>query len=368
MKRAKQPEHKFGNSSKRKSRQPENSPKRKSRRGSKRKKRVAPIKIILLVIIAAVIAKTGYAVLSDCREISLKESVTFKIENGTGAGAIAELLKENGAIKYPKIFLLKAKNGGYTRRFKAGSVTINPGMSYDDICTLLIQDNRNMTKVTIPEGFEVRMIIDRLEEAGVINRTKFISLLDASRYDYKFLKDIPKREDNLEGYLFPDTYYIYPEDSEEDIIKMMLDGFDAHFPQEYYERAKELDMSVDDIVKLASIIERETDSDEERSKVAGVFYNRIKKKMKLQSCATVQYILKERKPNLSNEDTKIDSPYNTYKYDGLPVGPIACPGSDCIRAALYPEETNALFFVQGADGKHIFSETYEQHLKAKGSQ
>lgn len=324
--------------------------------------------LLFAVITAAVIFKTGYAVISDFRHISLDESVTFRIENGTGAKKIAYMLKENGAIKYPDVFLLYAKKGGYAGRFKAGSTTINPGVSYADICDLLIQDNRNLTKVTIPEGFESRMIIDRLEEAGVINREKFISLLDASLYDYKFLKDIPARNDNLEGYLFPNTYYIYPEDSEKDIIKMMLDEFDSHFRPEYYDRAKELDMSVDDIVKLASIIERETDSDEERSKVAGVFYNRIKKRMKLQSCATVQYILKERKPNLSNEDTKIDSPYNTYKYDGLPAGPIACPGEECIRAALYPEDTKALFFVQGADGKHIFSETYEQHLKAKGSQ
>lgn len=344
------------------------SPPRRSRNKNRRKRRIMTLRFFLIIILLAILAKSGYAVISDYRRISLDKSVTFTIESGTGAKRIAQILKENGVIKYPNIFLLCAKNGGYAQRFKAGSTTVNPGASYTDICDLLIQDNRNMTKVTIPEGFEVRMIIDRLEEAGVINREKFVSLLDASRYDYKFLKDIPKRSDNLEGYLFPDTYYIYPEDSEEDIIKMMLDAFDAHFKPEYYDRAKELDMSVDDIVKLASIIERETDSDEERSKVAGVFYNRIKKKMKLQSCATVQYILKERKPNLSNEDTKIDSPYNTYKYDGLPEGPIACPGIECIRAALYPEDTKALFFVQGADGKHIFSETYEQHLKAKGSQ
>lgn len=325
-------------------------------------------KLLLVLILAAAVIRAGYVRLADYKKTALAESVTFKIENGMGARQIAGLLKENGVIKYPNTFLYFAKRGGYDSRFKAGSITINPGSSYTDICDLLIQDNRNVTKVTIPEGFEVRMIIDRLEEAGVINRTKFISLLDASRYDYKFLKDIPKRDDNLEGYLFPDTYYIYPEDSEEDIIKMMLDEFDDHFKPEYYERAEQLNMSVDDIVKLASVIERETDSDEERNKVAGVFYNRINKKMKLQSCATVQYILKERKPNLSNEDTKIDSPYNTYKYDGLPIGPIACPGEDCIKAALYPEDTKALFFVQGADGKHIFSETYEQHLKAKGSQ
>ncbi len=338
----------------------------------KRLKKRQKIRLIRWTIMAAVIAViiVGINIIrigADYRRISLDERVTFKIESGTGSREIAAMLKEQKVIKYPKIFLMAAKTGGYAGRFKAGSITIEPKSSYKDIMNTLIQDNRNATKVTIPEGFEVRMIIDRLEEAGVIDRETFISMLDASRYDYKFLKDRKDRNDNLEGYLFPDTYYIYPEDTEEDIIKKMLDEFDSHFKPEYYDRAKELKMSVDDIVKLASIIERETDLAEERSKVAGVFYNRIKKNMKLQSCATVQYILKERKPNLSNEDVKIDSPYNTYKYDGLPVGPIACPGIECIEAALYPEETTALFFVQGPDGKHIFSETYEEHLKAKGN-
>ncbi len=335
----------------------------------KRKLRKGRVLLLAVILFTAVFLTVTYSkIRSDYKHISLGESITFKIENGTNARSIAKMFKKKGIIKYPAAFLYYAKKEGYSERFKAGSITITPGLSYTDIFDILIQDNRNMTKVTIPEGYEVRMIIDRLEEAGVINRTKFISLLDASRYDYKFLKNIPQRDDNLEGYLFPDTYYIYPEDTEEDIIKMMLDEFDSHFKPEYYERAAELNMSVDDIVKLASIIERETDADEERNKVSGVFYNRLNKKMKLQSCATVQYILKERKPNLSNDDTKIDSPYNTYKYDGLPVGPIACPGEECIKAALYPEKTDALYFVMGADGKHIFSQTYEQHLKAKGSQ
>ncbi|MCH5185932.1 MAG: endolytic transglycosylase MltG [Oscillospiraceae bacterium] len=348
--------------------EPTKKDKKPGKRLGKRKTRGCPPIIIIAVIIAAGILGAGYAkVRADYKRISLDESVTFKIESGTGARKIADMLKENGIIKYPRAFLYYAKKEGYVNRFKAGSITINPGLSYTEIFDILIQDNRNLTKVTIPEGFEVRMIADRLEEAGVIDREKFMSLLkDASRYDYKFLRGRKDRDDSLEGYLFPDTYYIYPEDTEEDIIRMMLDEFDSRFPPEYYEKAEKLNMSVDDIVTLASIIERETDVPEERKKVAGVFYNRLKKNMKLQSCATVQYILKERKPNLSVEDTKINSPYNTYVNSGLPAGPIACPGTECMEAALNPENTDALYFVQGPDGKHIFSKTYEDHLKAKG--
>ena len=126
-------------------------------------------------------------------------------------------------------------------------------------------------------------------------------------------------------------------------------------------------MTLDNVITMASIIERETNSDTERAKVAGVFYNRLKQNMKLQSCATVQYVLGERKAVLSIADTQIDSPYNTYLYSGLPAGPIANPGIDCIKAALEPESTDYLYFVAGKDGKHIFSKTYEEHLAAMNS-
>lgn len=144
----------------------------------------------------------------------------------------------------------------------------------------------------------------------------------------------------------------------------MLKTFDQKFTDEYYKRAQEMGKSVDQIITMASIIERETDSDTERAKVAGVFYNRLNKGMKLQSCATVQYVLGSHKPVLSIADTEIDSPYNTYKYAGLPVGPIANPGEDCIKAALYPEETDAFYFCLGKNGEHIFSKTYEEHVAA----
>ena len=152
--------------------------------------------------------------------------------------------------------------------------------------------------------------------------------------------------------------------TEHEIIDLMLQAFNNQFKDEYYDRAAQMGMTVDQVITMASIIERETDSEAERSKVAGVFYNRINSGMKLQSCATVQYLLGERKPVLSIADTQIDSPYNTYIYPGLPIGPISNPGIACIEAALYPEQTDAYYFVQGQDGQHIFSNTYEEHLAA----
>lgn len=317
--------------------------------------------VLILIVCLTAVFHSG----SDVDGVKISEAVTVEIKQGSGTAAIAKQLEEAGAIKSASAFKKLAQEKGYAKKFQPGGATVQPGMSYEQIMQMLAKPNRDTTKVVIPEGYELRQIVDTLEQAGVIDREKFLQELDAERYDYAFLKDIPERENRLEGYLFPDTYYITQSQTEHDIINMMLGEFDKHFKEEYYTRAKELNMTVDQIVTLASIIERETDSDTERAKVAGVFYNRLKSNTKLESCATVQYILKERKPNLSIADTKIDSPYNTYKNMGLPVGPIASPGEDCIKAALYPEKTDALFFVMGKDGKHIFSKTYEQHLKAK---
>ena len=152
--------------------------------------------------------------------------------------------------------------------------------------------------------------------------------------------------------------------SEHEIIDMMLREFDTQFKAEYYDRAEQMNLTVDQVITMASIIQGETDSETERAKVAGVFYNRINSDMNLQSCATVQYILGERKAVLSVADTQINSPYNTYINSGFPIGPICNPETACIEAALYPEETDAFYFVQGSDGKHIFSNTYEEHEKA----
>ena len=247
-----------------------------------------------------------------------------------------------------------------------GTVTVLPGMSYDEILQMLAFEDHS-DKITIPEGYEIRQIADVLEDAGLIDREVFYEKLDPNLYDYAFLEDLPDRENPLEGYLYPSTYNFNEGMSEEHIIDKMLQAFDENFIPEYYERAQELNMSVDEIVTLASIIEREAGTTEEMNKISGVFYNRLNTNMRLQSCATVQYILQERKENLTTEDTKIESPYNTYQNDGLPIGSIASPGKDCIEAALYPEQTDALYFVLGADGNHIFSKTYEEHIAAQGN-
>jgi len=191
--------------------------------------------------------------------------------------------------------------------------------------------------------------------------------------NFREAQENPQRENKLEGYLFPDTYFFDPKAGERAIIEKFLDNFDAKFKPEFYERAKELNMTVDEVIILASIIERETALPEERPIVSSVFHNRLKSSdpnlKKLESCATVQYVLYKTqgkmKEKLSDEDTKIDHPYNTYLYEGLPPGPICCPGLASIEAALYPdEESEYLYFVAKGDGSHEFSRTLAEHLEA----
>lgn len=226
---------------------------------------------------------------------------------------------------------------------------------------------KEIKKFTIPEGFELRQIADLLSEKGLVDRARFMDCVENGDFSmYPFIKGIPKRPNRLEGYLFPDTYEVYADASEEDIIKKMLDRFSQIFDTTYQARAKEIGMNVDQVVILASMIEREAQLDDERPLVSAVFHNRLKSKQYplLQSCATVEYVLPQRKAVLSIKDTKIDSPYNTYLHPGLPIGPIASPGQRSIYAALFPADVDYLFFVGNSDGSHIFSKTYEEHKSA----
>ena len=305
----------------------------------------------------------GVTVVKDAKDIEIGQSLTIEIPDGAGASVVSELLHENGAVKYPTVFRLCSRLGNFDGQYKPGPVTLHNGMSYLSILELLISE-RNIVKVVIPEGYTIRQIEETVAASGLCSTDEFYAVLDASLYDYRFLKDIPERENRLEGYLFPATYEFFPGASAQEIVDAMLKRFDEVFTDEYYKRAEEVNVTVDEVITMASIVERETNADGERAKVAGVFYNRINENMPLQSCATVQYILGENKPVLSESDTKIDSPYNTYKNPGLPVGPIASPGEECIKAALWPEKTDAFYFLLGTDGEHIFSKTYEEHLKA----
>jgi UPF0755 protein len=220
-------------------------------------------------------------------------------------------------------------------------------------------------KFTIPEGYNLNQIAEKLNSLGVVSPESIQAALKVESYKYDFIGQIPDREKKLEGYLFPDTYEIYKDTSAEAIIDKLLGRFNTVFTEEYRNRAKELNMTIDQVITLASIIEREAKLDTERKTISAVFHNRLKKNMMLQSCATVQYLFKEQKEILTYKDLEIESPYNTYKHTGLPPGPIASPGLKSIEAALYPENVDYLYFVANDDGSHVFTKTYSEHLEAQ---
>ena len=240
-------------------------------------------------------------------------------------------------------------------------------MTLSEIAEIIISGKTNNITFTIPEGYTIYQMADKLSEEGIVDREKFVSLLPDGNFSYDFLSDAQSGKNHLEGYLFPETYTVEFGADEETIINTMLNQFDTVFTEEFKARAEELGYSLNEIMVIASIIERETQVDEERGKVSSVIYNRLKEGMPLQMCSTVQYILGEQKEILSNADTQIESPYNTYINQGLPPGPICCPGLASIEAALYPDETDYLYFVVSdkLDGTQKFSSDYNQFLKDK---
>jgi UPF0755 protein len=229
--------------------------------------------------------------------------------------------------------------------------------------------------VTFAEGLNYSQIQSLLLKKNLININNFNKIANNDVFDYKFLENLPMRENRLEGYLFPDTYKFDVSAGESTIIKTFLNNFDKKFKPEYYIRAEELKKSkkdinsIDDIITIASIIEREAKVDSERELIAGVFYNRLKAKQRLESCATIQYIFYQKegiiKEKISIEDTKVIDIYNTYQNQGLPPGPICCPGEESIKAALFPAEHDFRYFVAKGDGTHVFSRTLKEHNDAK---
>ncbi|MCX5781471.1 MAG: endolytic transglycosylase MltG [Elusimicrobia bacterium] len=279
-----------------------------------------------------------------------KTPVTLRIALGSSSHEIARILKKEGLIESERLFILISKITNSSKRFKAGVYVISPRTSIFKIINMLAEGKSRFYKVTIPEGFTSAQIAGLLYSDGIIDKEKFLSIV---------------KEKKLEGYLFPQTYFFDPRLSEEKIIEIMFREFNRNYTDDFKKRAKELKMSDQQIVTLASIIEREAYHSEERPKISAVFHNRLKKRWYLESCATVLYALGKHKEKLLNKDLKVKSPYNTYLNMGLPPGPISNPGLDSIKAALYPESTNEMFFVVGSSGTHIFSRYMNEHIKNK---
>jgi UPF0755 protein len=288
--------------------------------------------------------------------------VYVKIKPGMNAEKIANLLYENGITEGTLGFRIMAKIHGLDSSLKAGDYAFNKKMTYSEIIDILVQGKTSAFNLTIPEGYNINQIGKLLEEKGIAKASEFENLAKTfAPYDYMVMNADSKYR--AEGFLFPDTYQVANGQTAKDVLTMMSKQFDGQFTPEMRMRAEKLGLSVRETVILASLVEKEAQIDTDRPIIAQVFMNRLRAFMPLQSCATIQYILGYAKPELTIQDTKIESPYNSYQHMGLPPGPIANPGLASIKAVLYSEPTEYLYFVADKNGKHHFSKTYEEHLR-----
>lgn len=295
------------------------------------------------------------------------DRIELTVTPGMSTTAIASALEEQGLIESTFLFKQKSKWLGYDGRYQAGTFDLSPSMSMEALMVALMDARRESVRFTIPEGYTIRQTAAALAEAGLVDESEFLRVLEEEDFDFRFMSQTGEGPDRLEGFLFPDTYEVFAGASARDIAKKMLARFDEIFEDEYYERAEEIGRSVREIITAASLVEEETRSPEERKRVAGVLYNRLEIGMRLGFDSTIQYLLGEPKDRVLYSDLEIDSPYNTYKYAGLPPGPISSPGKDCILAALYPEETDYLYFVVKSYGsiEHNFAVTAEEFYRYK---
>mgnify|MGYP002767228800 FL=1 len=300
--------------------------------------------------------------------------VTVEIPEGASVKKIAEILKENGLINYPRAFTKRLQDSEYRGKLHGGTYTLNTGMTTLEMMAAMspsYEENAPIDYLVVPEGFTVEMIAARCEEQGICSATEFLNACKSvTRSDFPYLEDIPAGANvkyKVQGFLFPATYDIYESTTAESLVAWMLQTFENYYTQDLQDRAAELGYSAFEVVTRASIVEREAKVDEERPIIAGVINNRLKADMPLQMCPTVLYPLTNGmydKSQILYEDLELDSPYNTYKNAGLPVGPICNPGIACINAVLYPQEHNYLYYHVGDEeaGTHIFTEDYEEHI------
>lgn len=330
------------------------------------------IVVLVILLLGGIGAKYYYEV--NTKPVSTDseaETVEIEIPDGSSTNKIATILEENNLIRNSNVFRVVSKIKGTDGKLKAGTYNLNTGMTPEEILNSLVEGGKSGTTITftIPEGYTIEEMAEKLSKEDIVDKDTFIELTnDVEKFasDYEFLESVPE-DMNMEGYLFPNTYEVYEDAREEDIIRKMLDEFNVIYQEKIKGKEFKQDLDLNQFITLASIVERESKVDEERPKIAEVFYNRLEIGMKLQSCATVQYILGERKPNLSIADTQIDSVYNTYMNVGLPPTPIASPGLESIEATINPDEHDFLYFVLKDDGSstHTFSTNYEDHLQAK---
>ena len=286
-----------------------------------------------------------------------------EIPAGSTGRDVARLLHQAEIVRHPRAFALVARLLGFDSDLKAGNYLLSPGMTPLQLLTQIRQGDVATAKVTIPEGFNLEEIASLLARKGLADEERFLRLARDKGLVYGDSCPLDMPVDTLEGYLFPDTYRFAIGQKEEEIIKIMVNRC-LEVATPLYE-GYEGPLSFHEVLTLASIVEKEAIYDRERPVIAGVFLNRLRIGMRLQADPTVRYVVNEPRSRVLYRDLEVESPYNTYRYPGLPPGPIASPGLASIRAVIEPADVDYMYFVARGDGTHFFSRTFAEHVAAR---
>ncbi len=344
---------------------------------SKIPKKYYKLTLILVLVLLGIWLAQGFYL---PKEPGSETKTLFLIEKGTGLTDIASNLEKQGLIKCRFIFGLYAVLGNSIKNLQAGRYNLQPSMSTHQILVKLIQGDTIKEKITIIEGWNLRDIGWYFENKGMFQAEELFELIGFPTIDYSKSHDLPPLKDfsdefdflkerpkniGLEGYLFPDTYEIDKGESLEKIVKKILSNFNKKVSLDLREKIKSQGRTLEEVLIIASLLEKEVRNYEDRRIVAGILWKRLRMGWPLQVDATLTYLTGKGSDQLSKEDLAIDSSYNTYKYYGLPLGPICNPGLSSIEAAIYYKENSYWFYLTTPDGETIFSKTLEEHNIAR---
>lgn len=321
-----------------------------------------------LIIAALLVAFGTLNLLSAFKPVSSNtKNVTVDIPNGSTTTYIAETLKEKNLIRNVGAFKFLSRIKKYDSQYKAGVYSLSPSMTPEKIMQIISAGQSDVIRLTIPGGWTLSQIAERFESLGICSQDEFWAEIENGEFNYDFIEELPSGKNRLEGFLYPETYFVYKNAGAHECIDKMLAQFNSLFTSDYYQKAADMNLSVLEVITVASLIERETTASSEGGKVASVIYNRLKVGQPLGIDASIQYALPNHKARLTYDDLKIESPYNTYTNKGLPPGPICSPGIAAVNAALNPEDTDYFYYVLSPnnDGTHNFSHSYEEFLVNK---
>ncbi len=284
----------------------------------------------------------------------------LEVRQGDTFFSVAKALKQQNIIKSRLLFILFVKISGESGKLKTGTYMFDKSSNLFSVIHMLVTGKTASKIFTIPEGYNSYQIAELLQEKGIVTKNEFIR----ATQNKLILKEYHINQNTVEGFLYPETYYIPFEYRAEDIVRLMVKNFFKRISPVMIKKIKEKYQTLEKGITLASLVEWEARVDYERPIIASVFLNRLNGDLNLGSCATIQFALQKHKERLLFKDLKVDSPYNTYRYKGLPPTPISNPSEKSILAVIYPAKEQYLYFVSMQNGRHYFSTTYNEHLKA----